>query len=808
LCESPLLGIQVKSQEFLQGPAIQTLLGYASLYNGEATNTYGMLTTAAALTQSMTDSAAETGAPIVTGLSETNGSLADAITISGKGLCNVHGVYFGNAAASFRVNSATNISATVPEGTGFVDVRLVSPGGVSQITCYGRFLYGQGTTNPGPVRIISLSGTLAFGSLTVGTSAQSTLTISNGGNATLTVSGITYPNGFSGNWSGTVPAGGWQNVTVTFSPTAAVPYGGTVTVNTDATGGADRTTASGTGVNAPPPAATRIIDVVGNLDFGCVQVNTTNSRAVTIDNVGTTNLDISSIGCPPGFSAAWSGTIWPDNPVTITVSFSPTAITSYTGTVAVISDATSGTSTIQATGIGVPVPPPSPVNPVPVGPFETIYSFSGSDGSHPNAGLVEGGDGSLYGTTWQGGGGAGLGTVFRITPTGQLTILHSFGINQGGLVTDNDGGSPGQLLRGADGNLYATTQAGGPNGGGTVFRVASSGVFSTLVAFSSAPRQPSFPGTTLAQGSNGRLYGETKEGGTNQNRGTIFEVGVDGSLSSPFSFNRVDGAPDIGFAYGLVRGADGNLYGTTGDGGPNFYYGTIFEIGVADSFSGLFSFSGTNGILPDSLMQSTGGSFYGTTAAGGTNGSNGTIFRFTPGGGLASIYSFTGGADGASPQGALAEATDGNLYGTTYSGGSNGCGTVFRFKPSGAFTTLHSFAGGQEGAGPMGALVQGPDGNLYGTTSKGGAKNAGTVFRLIIPPDLQTVTRGPTVVTLAWATSVGQIYQVQYTTDLGSGNWVNLTSPMTAASTTMTVSDGLVPNQHRLYRIVLTPRAW
>ena len=197
-------------------------------------------------------------------------------------------------------------------------------------------------------KIISLGGNLAFGNVTVNSSAQSTLTIYNNGNSTLTVNSISYPSGFSGSWSGTIAAGSSHSVIVTFSPTSATSYGGTVTVNSDATSGVNTITASGTGTVTP----TRIISLGGNLAFGSVAVGSTPQSTLTIYNTGSSTMTVSSISYPSGFSGSWSGTIAAGGSHPVTVTFSPTSAISYGGTVTVNSDATSGVNTISASGTG------------------------------------------------------------------------------------------------------------------------------------------------------------------------------------------------------------------------------------------------------------------------------------------------------------------------------------------------------------------------------------------------------------------------------------------------------------------------
>ena len=211
-----------------------------------------------------------------------------------------------------------------------------------------------GAKCPAPTRIIGLSGNLAFGNVQVNTTAAATLTISNSGNSTMTVTSISYPTGFSGAWSGTVAAGGSQPVTVTFAPTTATSYGGTVTVNANFTSGTNTISASGTGT----PVPTRIIGLSGNLAFGNVQVNTTATATLTLRNNGTSTMTVTSISYPTGFSGAWSGTVAAGGSQPVTVTFAPTTATSYGGTITVNANSTSGTNTISTSGTGTPVDTP------------------------------------------------------------------------------------------------------------------------------------------------------------------------------------------------------------------------------------------------------------------------------------------------------------------------------------------------------------------------------------------------------------------------------------------------------------------
>jgi uncharacterized repeat protein (TIGR03803 family) len=763
--------------------------------------TLGLWTNAVTLAQTLANNSSQTPIPVINKLSQVDGVLGDEFTISGSNFCNVVAIYFNNAPAWFQVNSFTNISTVTPAGTNTVDIRIVGPGGVSLITANDKFTYGAVSSSP-TNKVISLTGNLAFGNVTVETSAQRTLAIGNTGNTNLTVSSISYPSGFNGSWAGMIPPGGSTNVTVTFSPTLATSYGGNVTVNSDKTSGNNVISASGTGVNASS-GGTRIIDVVpeSDLNFGNVQVNTTATRIITIVSEGNTNLDITNISyTTQGFSGNWSGTILHGNQVVIAINFSPTALINYSGSMTVNSDKTSGTDTLPISGTGVS-PPPPPTNRIPVSAFETLHPFADSDGNNPYAPLVQGNDGGFYGTTYRGGT-RGVGSIFRIGADGTFLSLYSF-TNQNNVVGFNPRAG---LVQGTDGNFYSTASDGGTNLAGTVFRSTPYGTVTLLVTFNGVNGDAPYGG--LVQGSDGNFYGTTEAGGTD---GTIFQITPNGVLSTLYAFKGTDGALP---AAGLLEASDSNFYGTTLLGGTNGGNGTIFRITPDGTFTSLFSFSGTNGSAPwDSLIEGNDGNFYGTTYGGGIWNS-GTVFRITPSGTLTPLYSFTGGCDGYGPLGALVQATDGNFYGTASKGGTNGNGTIFRITPNGAFVILHMFLGGNEGYKPMAAMVQGQDGNLYGTTANGGMAtssntNRGTIFRLVIPPMIQPIAQTGGAITLTWSSIVGQTYQVQCNSDLNSTNWINLTPLITPTSSRTMVSDTISVNQQqRYYRIVEFPEAW
>ena len=347
----------------------------------------------------------------------------------------------------------------------------------------------------------------------------------------------------------------------------------------------------------------------------------------------------------------------------------------------------------------------------------TLYSFTnGTDGADPN-GLVQGKDGNFYGTTT--GGQSAHSTVFQITLGGVLTTLYTF---TGG----TDGALPAGLVQASDGNFYGTTIFGGTGNFGTVFQITPAGSLTTLYSFTGGA-DGFYPVAGLVQGSDGNFYGTTQFGGT-VGYGTVFQITPTGVLTTLYSFT---GGTDGSEPDGLVQASDGNFYGTTasgGTGGPLCIFingcGTLFQITPAGTLTTLYTFTGgTDGALPHVVVQGSDSNFYGTTTyGGGTPAQSGTVFKITPAGTVTTLYSFTGGADGGNSIAGLVQGSDGNFYGTTSYGGlfvgncNSGCGTVFQITPTGTLTTLHSFTGGTDGGNSGSGLVQGSDGNFYGTT--------------------------------------------------------------------------------------------
>ena len=374
--------------------------------------------------------------------------------------------------------------------------------------------------------------------------------------------------------------------------------------------------------------------------------------------------------------------------------------------------------------------------------YRVLHSFTANDGTTPFGALLRvPSTGNLFGTTSQPGG-----TVFKLDTTGAFTSLYSF-------IQQADGQVPeGTLIRDSAGNLYGTAYFGGNpscvqgNGCGTIFKLYE-GKLTVLHTF--AGQDGANPAAGLVRDLIGNLYGTTFFGGTSSacpdGCGTVFKLDTSGTLTTLHSFtgsfNR-DGAHPLA---SLVRDAAGNFYGTTQSGGAAGH-GTVFKLNPASGkYAVLHSFTGPpDGAEPRAaLIRDAAGNLYGTTYYGGTS-HQGTVFKILNRT-ITVLYSFAGSPDGSHPSAGLVLDSTGNLYGTTYTGGTGpcnqagvtGCGTVFRLDTGGTLEVLHNFAGAlhgnSDGAYPRASLTMDSAGNLYSTTSQGGLSNDGTVFELPAP---------------------------------------------------------------------------
>jgi uncharacterized repeat protein (TIGR03803 family) len=427
--------------------------------------------------------------------------------------------------------------------------------------------------------------------------------------------------------------------------------------------------------------------------------------------------------------------------------------------------------------------------------FTTLHSFDNTDGANSEAGLIQATDGKFYGTTIYGGAsdscsyGYGCGTFFSITTGGAFATVYSF-CSQ---TNCTDGEFPGGVVQSTDGNFYGPTGSGGSSnactqgsnyGCGTVFKITPSGTLTVLHSFDVT--DGAGPQAALIQGTDGNFYGTTGYGGANFDCymgaacGTVFRITARGMFKSLYSFDSVDGAVPLA---ALVQGTDGKFYGTTAEGGAGDN-GTVFKITPGGTLTVLGSFDGTDGRFPaGGLVEDTDGNFYGTTVYGGSH-NFGTVFRISPSGRLRRRYNFCryyGCKHGSAPFAGLIQGTDGNFYGTTSYGGPSRAGTIFRITPEGKLATLHTFChsghyGCPDGEYPYAMLVQGTDGKFYGTTSDGGSEyDYGTIFSL-------SVGLGPFVKTLPTSGQVGKAVKILGTNLTGA---TSVTFNRTAATFTV-----------------------
>jgi uncharacterized repeat protein (TIGR03803 family) len=370
--------------------------------------------------------------------------------------------------------------------------------------------------------------------------------------------------------------------------------------------------------------------------------------------------------------------------------------------------------------------------------YSVLYSFHGPpDGKYPWTGLILDAAGNLYGTASRGGS-SYWGTAFKLDSSGKETLLYNFLAGYGAYPV-------ARLVQDAKGNLYGTTANGGAYNHGTVFKLDRKGNETVLHSFTGMKDGKDLDSGLILDAA-GNLYGTTRFGGGTgcggTGCGTVFKLNTSGKTTVLYSFS---GMADGGIPHGgVIRDEAGNLYGTTEFGGnPACDCGTVFKIGKTGRLIILYSFTETGdlAIRHSGVIRDATGNLYGTTASGGDLSCDppygcGTVFTIDQAGKERVLYAFHGtGGDGTFPFAGVILDPAGDLYGTTWGGGT-GVGTVFKLDKRGREIVLYSFSGGTDGSEPFGGVVQDQAGNLYGTTAYGGDLNClptfgcGVVFKL------------------------------------------------------------------------------
>jgi uncharacterized repeat protein (TIGR03803 family) len=434
-------------------------------------------------------------------------------------------------------------------------------------------------------------------------------------------------------------------------------------------------------------------------------------------------------------------------------------------------------------------------------------------GARPK-GLSLGADGQIYGTTSDGGSFGG-GSFYKLGTDGVLKSLYSFDPynTAGGSSAMSMGALAPTITLGNDGNFYGTTYYGGYNvvgnysSFGTAFQITTNGSIKTLYNFNGTDGGGPYAPMTL--GKDGTLYGMTLYRVVSSypyywtDAGKFFQITTNGSFTAlytlPSSMNYKTAS--------LTEGTDGYFYGTSQRSGIP-YYGDIYKVSTNGSFATTAYFSGTNGATPQSpLRLALDGNFYGVAYGGYTNNTYpegmGTIYKVTTGGKITSLFRFAFTSTNGIHPVDLTMGTDGNFYGVTSGGGvstsqfTSGIGTIFRISTNGAFTTLATFDT-TTGAGPNCALIQGSDGNFYGTTYSGGVTNSaypfgmGTVFRLLLPPAVlsQPISQSKAVgATVLFQVGVTSLNQVTYQWQKNGTNLTNNGNVVGATTSMLTISD-------------------
>lgn len=361
--------------------------------------------------------------------------------------------------------------------------------------------------------------------------------------------------------------------------------------------------------------------------------------------------------------------------------------------------------------------------------YTDLHDFNASAGEpyyFNAAGLFsQGHDGNLYGVSHFGGT-SDIGTVFSITPSGVPTILDS-------LVGSNGAYPYYGLTLGSDGNFYGVAPLGGTSNAGTFFKITPTGTMTVLYNFTGSG-DGGYPTSPPVQGADGNYYGvATGNNGGNQLTSSFYKITPAGVFTTLHLFTSAEGNQ----CSGVTLGSDGNFYGGCNFDGANGD-GTLYKISLTGHVTVLHNLTGTDGLYPAGIVpvQASDGNYYGATYSGGTS-NVGVIYQLKPSGTYTVLHNFAAGSDGAYPIASLTLATDGQLYGTASYGGNTtacptgitGCGVLFKITKSGVFTTLHTFSS-SDGAYPQSSLSLRTDGVFYGDTFGGGFYGQGVFYSL------------------------------------------------------------------------------
>jgi uncharacterized repeat protein (TIGR03803 family) len=583
---------------------------------------------------------------------------------------------------TMSANGAFKFSTSVNSGANYAVTVGTQP---AEQSCSVTLGSGSATANVSNVAVKCVSVAYSVGGTVTGMTAGTHVTLlDNGGNATMVSSNTSFT------FSSQISAGGSYAVTVGTQPT-----GQTCSISHGA--------ASAVAANV---SNVTVVCAVDEFSVGGNVTGLATGEQVTLLNNG---------GNPTTVSA--NGAFTFSSPVTFGGSYAVTVQVQPTGQTCSLTGATG--SNISAN--------PSVAVSCATSSLTTLYSFKGntSDVGYPVGNIIQAADGYFYGTGYEDGS-IGGGGVFKISSGGTESLFYSF---TGG-ATDGDYPYSG-LIQVGNGNIYGLTSSGGANNEGVIYQLTLPGTETVLHSFGSG-NDAAYPEyATLVEGTDGYMYGTTYEGGA-YGEGAAYRIKPDGSSYSViFSFGQTQATGYNPYG-GFVFGSNGDLYGVTGYGGTN-NEGMAFELTTSGTLTALHSFGGSpsDGAVPlAALTLGKDGNFYGSTSVGGPNGL-GIVFKMTPVGTETVIYAFgTNAGDGSGTYQPLIEGPDGNFYGICYQGGISNRGTLFVVSPTtGQEVTLHEFAGGTtDGELPVG-LVLGTDGHFYGSTLEGGTADAGVFFR-------------------------------------------------------------------------------